>query len=1200
MKNNRRFISAFFSVMLTIAFVSSFITDVSFKFSNHMHASASSEKTNIITTFETGLKFSNADEENSKLSSENEIYYTDLFFGYPYYLSNEYASNYVSTVRDGYSSILSGYTDTDLFFSALETASSDAWEVLINSAWTSVCGEQYELSSSLMNKAIDNATLDIMSQLYSNNLSDNFFSTSSEVNKAVSYFKDLLSTSAIAGGMDGLKAIDESMIVTEVADAFPNINASEIERFIKVSKSNEIVGKFKAGEVIDFVENVDLSIKILATYALIYEVSLAEIDTLMGTVDSDTLFYESLSRIRKKVSGNFATFAIEEIKKDKSLDAVVGFCDKLSLSLVTDSQLATLIAKMIIKAGTWLTFDIIYPVADAEELLTATYLSQMTQEIETAITEKKIKFSGMFTSSDIVEYEMLYEAYIGMILATLSSTKACCKNDADEALIDTYIKSFSNFSYEGYIQSCKNLVLNTPIDERVTRQVIESQYAVNNSNFDILPASDEVVEGKIYLFDGKVLHGFTFKYDYEFNADAIIAHDVTILGYTQYTQNGTTIYYFKGKEITVTIPKDIEVNIGGELKLGIESSEGIGYLKIDGTLNVASDMNMTTAPQLMMDSEKSYLLVNGNLNTKTSSGEETLKGILSNVKNGTIEVKGNITQYQLPSTSQNTLILSGSDTQLLSQSLGEFNVCSFYNYNTAEVLLNTYININGDYYSPLTRVTTNGHSVNLFTNAKLHNDQKYSAMRFVRDYTFTESLTLDSNITVIGYTKDNLSVYFKGKEITVTIPKDIEVNIGGELKLGIESSEGIGYLKIDGTLNVASDMNMTTAPQLMMDSEKSYLLVNGNLNTKTSSGGETLKGILSNVKNGTIEVKGNVTQFQLTSNSQNKLILSGSETQTLSQNFNNIITNIVNIQNTSTEGAVFKNNVIISTLFNHNQNNFTASGTFPDYDGDGLKDNVDPYPLVGDACTITILSEDGTKGTVSESIEVTGGTEVTIYAVANDGYEFAYWTDNNSNIISESPTYTFVAKSGMTLTAFFVEKIESTTTEPPTLSTTTSTTIETATSSTSTSTTTETTTSSTTTSTTTSSTSASTSTETTSSTSTSTSTTTTPTHIASDEKLCDWAVKDYTEKTGVTPENAEIEYTADGNAMITLTDAEGNILDVYNIDPFTGVGTESDGDEVNLPQTGYSVVYNYIMLAAAAMVLFGIYAMVKSRRKDEE
>ena len=82
--------------------------------------------------------------------------------------------------------------------------------------------------------------------------------------------------------------------------------------------------------------------------------------------------------------------------------------------------------------------------------------------------------------------------------------------------------------------------------------------------------------------------------------------------------------------------------------------------------------------------------------------------------------------------------------------------------------------------------------------------------------------------------------------------------------------------------------------------------------------------------------------------------------------------------------------------------------------------------------------------------------------------------------------------------------------------------------------------------------------------------------------------------------HAEIEYTADGKAVITLTDAESNILDVYNIDPFTGVGTESAGGEVHLPQTGYSVVYNYIMLAAAAIVLFGIFAMAKSRKRDEE
>lgn len=100
-------------------------------------------------------------------------------------------------------------------------------------------------------------------------------------------------------------------------------------------------------------------------------------------------------------------------------------------------------------------------------------------------------------------------------------------------------------------------------------------------------------------------------------------------------------------------------------------------------------------------------------------------------------------------------------------------------------------------------------------------------------------------------------------------------------------------------------------------------------------------------------------------------------------------------------------------------------------------------------------------------------------------------------------------------------------------------------------------------------------------------TTTATTHIASDDELCDWAMKDYEEKTGVTPASAEIEYTADDTAIITMIDAEGNILDVYTIDPNTGTGTESDGGEVNLPQTGYSNWYHTTAALAACVTVIG-------------
>ncbi|MBR6624229.1 MAG: LPXTG cell wall anchor domain-containing protein, partial [Ruminococcus sp.] len=47
----------------------------------------------------------------------------------------------------------------------------------------------------------------------------------------------------------------------------------------------------------------------------------------------------------------------------------------------------------------------------------------------------------------------------------------------------------------------------------------------------------------------------------------------------------------------------------------------------------------------------------------------------------------------------------------------------------------------------------------------------------------------------------------------------------------------------------------------------------------------------------------------------------------------------------------------------------------------------------------------------------------------------------------------------------------------------------------------------------------------------------------------------------------------------------------------TTTETTTETTTTTLPQTGYSEIYNYIMLAAAAMVFFGIYAIKKSREE---
>ena len=57
--------------------------------------------------------------------------------------------------------------------------------------------------------------------------------------------------------------------------------------------------------------------------------------------------------------------------------------------------------------------------------------------------------------------------------------------------------------------------------------------------------------------------------------------------------------------------------------------------------------------------------------------------------------------------------------------------------------------------------------------------------------------------------------------------------------------------------------------------------------------------------------------------------------------------NILAIRNLSRDGIDFSTEIIVKTLFNHNQNFFTVSSSsaFPDYDGDTYKDNIDKFPL---------------------------------------------------------------------------------------------------------------------------------------------------------------------------------------------------------------------------------------------------------------
>lgn len=86
--------------------------------------------------------------------------------------------------------------------------------------------------------------------------------------------------------------------------------------------------------------------------------------------------------------------------------------------------------------------------------------------------------------------------------------------------------------------------------------------------------------------------------------------------------------------------------------------------------------------------------------------------------------------------------------------------------------------------------------------------------------------------------------------------------------------------------------------------------------------------------------------------------------------------------------------------------------------------------------------------------------------------------------------------------------------------------------------------------------------------------------------------KDYFVKTGKNAASSETNVNKDGTLTVELKDENGNVIDKYTVDPETGKGTDADGNEVDLPQTGINSLGTagaavgavMLMLAGAAAV----------------
>nr|WP_320011685.1 hypothetical protein [uncultured Desulfobulbus sp.] len=378
-----------------------------------------------------------------------------------------------------------------------------------------------------------------------------------------------------------------------------------------------------------------------------------------------------------------------------------------------------------------------------------------------------------------------------------------------------------------------------------------------------------------------------------------------------------------------------------------------GTLNVNGgNLIVEGDYRVQTAST---DSEgtTTYSRSNGYLNMTNVSDHVLVYGNFvmqsyyndsSNLTAGLLEVRGDFTQKETDISSvgdndnfeangTHRVLLSGTSKQTVTfetpgSGYSHFNILELANESANGVIFSSSIS--------LVTLISNSHALSPIT---------VQSMGWV-----LQEDTVINGLLNLNYSTLDLNGF------TLTVKGDL-IHSGGTLNVN------------GGNLIVEGDYRVQTAST---DSEgtTTYSRSNGYLNMTNVSDHVLVYGNFvmqsyyndsSNLTAGLLEVRGDFTQKDSESstyadndnfgaNETHRVLLSGTVQQTVTfetpgSSYSHF--NILELANESSDGVLFSSQIVVTTLFSHNHNNFTFAvddSIFVDYDGDSVADNLDFFP----------------------------------------------------------------------------------------------------------------------------------------------------------------------------------------------------------------------------------------------------------------
>lgn len=533
------------------------------------------------------------------------------------------------------------------------------------------------------------------------------------------------------------------------------------------------------------------------------------------------------------------------------------------------------------------------------------------------------------------------------IIGNISEVQSKYSNNSIESNVtDSVLYVAGDISlYEGgtYRNKTGKLVLNGDSTQTISHLSVY--------NLEVLNAKGIALDRHIYI-KGKIdLNGYPcdtkqFKLlvysDAQFDEDsvfpnAIVVEELVIPNKVTFSNLGLR------NGSSLTIAESGNLTVLDELKTGVDyvtyAYNDLNYPQSSpssGDCLITNNGNVVVAGDLVLS--VSYV---SNRSTYINNGITTVQGdintygeakIQSNNAASVLYVGGNV-NLDSPNEYQNELgklVLNGDTVQ----SLNSINVYNLEVTNPEGIILNGNIYIKGRIDLNGNPCNTNNCNILAYPKAEFDEDSIFQNVKIA-----SETVTISNKVTFSG-----LGIY---DDAALTVTESGDVTVLGDLKTGVSNS-GCGEYVITNNGNITITGNLVLAVRYVQFAAKYY-----NNGTTTVQGDIITYGdarIRSDVNDSILRVGGDInldSPYWEFSIDEGVLILNGSEQQKVNiQKISDLY-----IENKSSAG-VSLSTIQVTHLFDHQGNVFTttSSSTFVDYDGDGLKDNVDPHPTIAESC----------------------------------------------------------------------------------------------------------------------------------------------------------------------------------------------------------------------------------------------------------